>query len=88
MSRSSFTKGLAAGVPASTTISHKLGLVGIASNGIITDEHELHDCGIIYAKNPYVLCVMTHGSSNLSTMENIVADISKAAYENVTSVTQ
>jgi len=83
MSKSGFTQGVYAGVPASTVVSHKLGLVGIAPNGIITDEHELHDCGIIYAKDPYVLCVMTRGSSNLSAMENIVAEISKTVYKNV-----
>jgi beta-lactamase class A len=82
MSGSSFTQGLVAGVPSSTVISHKLGLVGIEGGGAPT-EHELHDCGIVYASDPYLLCVMTRGSSTLPTMEGVIADISKTVYNEV-----
>jgi beta-lactamase class A len=82
LSQSSFTQGIVAGVASSTVVSHKLGLVGIAP-GNVTTEHELHDCGIVYAKDPYVLCIMTRGSSALTTMESIIAQISKAAYSSV-----
>lgn len=82
MSHSSFTQGLIAGVPSSTVVAHKLGLVGIAPNGVTT-EHELHDCGIVYANNPYLICVMTRGASPLATMEGVIANISQAAYQNV-----
>lgn len=82
MSESSFTQGLVAGVPSSTVVSHKLGLLGLQSGGV-TVEHELHDCGIVYAKDPYVLCVMTRGSSTLPIMEGIISDISAVAYEHV-----
>lgn len=82
MSQSSFTQGIVAGVPNSTVVSHKLGLVGFINNGIAT-EHELHDCGIVYGRDPYILCVMTRGSSSLGTMENIIAQISKVAYDHV-----
>jgi len=79
MSQSSFTQGIVAGVPSSTTVGHKLGLVSIQSNGVTT-EHELHDCGIVYASAPYLLCVMTRGSAPLSAMEGVIAQISQAAY--------
>jgi beta-lactamase class A len=84
MSQSSFTQGIVAGLPIPVVVSHKLGLVGIQTNGITT-EHELHDCGIVYANDPYLLCIMTRGSSSLSTMEGIIADISQAAYNKVTT---
>lgn len=84
MSESSFTQGLIAGVPSSTVVSHKLGLTGFDSGGIVT-EHELHDCGIIYARDPYILCVMTRGSSSLSVMESVIADISGIVYGHVES---
>ena len=81
MSQSSFTQGIVAGTPSSTVIAHKLGLV-VVTQGSLTTEHELHDCGIVYApSNPYLLCIMTRGSSSLGTMENTVADIAKAAYQ-------
>ena len=82
LSQVSFTQGLVAGVSSSTVVSHKLGLVGIAPNNITT-EHELHDCGIVYGKDPYLMCVMTRGSAPLSTMEGIVAQLSKAAFSSV-----
>jgi beta-lactamase class A len=82
LSQSSFTQGIDAGVSSSTIVSHKLGLVSIAPNNV-TIEHELHDCGIVYGKDPYVLCVMTRGSASLSTLESIVAQISKATYDSV-----
>jgi beta-lactamase class A len=84
MSESGFTEGLVAGVPSSTIVSHKLGLVGIAPDGITNTEHELHDCGIVYAPDyTYILCVMTRGSSPLLAMENTIADISKTVYNEV-----
>lgn len=84
MSQVSFTQGIVAGVGSSTVVSHKLGLVGIAPNGVTT-EHELHDCGIVYANDPYLLCVMTRGSAPLPTLESIIAQISKVVYQNVQS---
>lgn len=82
MSQSSFTQGIVAGLPSSTIVAHKLGLVGITTGGITT-EHELHDCGIVYANDPYVLCVMSRGTAPLTTMESIIANISQVAYEHV-----
>lgn len=82
MSQSSFTQGIVAGVSSSTAVSHKLGLVGIAP-GNVTTEHELHDCGIVYAKDPYQICIMTRGSAPISTLESIVAQLSAAAYQDI-----
>jgi beta-lactamase class A len=82
LSQSSFTQGLVAGVASSTVVSHKLGLVGIAPNGVTT-EHELHDCGIVYAKDPYLMCVMTRGAGSLQNMESVIAQLSKATYNSI-----
>ena len=87
MSESSFTQGIVAGVASSTVVSHKLGLVGIAPNNVLT-EHELHDCGIVYGKDPYLLCVMTRGSGGLATLEGIISQISAIAYKAVGDGTQ
>jgi beta-lactamase class A len=84
LSQVSFTQGIVAGVASSTVVSHKLGLVGIAPNGVTT-EHELHDCGIVYAPNPYLMCVMTRGSGSLPTMESVIAQLSKVAYQSAES---
>ena len=84
LSQVSFTQGLVAGVASSTVVSHKLGLVGIAPGGITT-EHELHDCGIVYAPSPYLMCVMTRGPGSLPNMESVIAQLSKAAYQSAES---
>ena len=79
LSETSFTQGIVAGVSSSTVVSHKLGLVGIAPSDILT-EHELHDCGIVYATSPYVICIMTRGSAPLTTLESIISKISAVAF--------
>jgi beta-lactamase class A len=82
LSQVSFTQGLVAGVASSTVVSHKLGLVGIAPNNVTT-EHELHDCGIIYGKDPYLMCVMTRGAAPLPALESIIAKLSSATFNSV-----
>jgi beta-lactamase class A len=82
MSQSSFTQGVVTGVPSGTLVSHKLGLVGIG-DGNPAPEHELHDCGIVYGPDTYLICVMTRGSVPLTTMEAGVAAISHAVYQQV-----
>ena len=85
MSQSSFTNGIVAGLPSSTVAAHKLGLVGIQNSTGLTTEHELHDCGIVYAQDPYVLCIMTRGMAQLPTLESILANISQVAYQHVSN---
>jgi beta-lactamase class A len=81
MTQTSFTQGLVAGVPSSTTVAHKFGIVSIY-NGTTVTSRELHDCGIVYApNNSYLLCVMTRGSSDLGSQEQTVGDISRAVYQ-------
>ena len=87
LSTTDFKQGLAAGVPSSTIMSHKFGIVGITQNSIET-ERELHDCGIVYAPNhPYLLCVMTRSSAlpplSLETAEGVIAQISETVYNDV-----
>jgi beta-lactamase class A len=81
MTQTSFMQGIVAGLPSSTTVAHKFGIVSIY-NGTEVTSRELHDCGIVYApNNSYLLCVMTRGSSNLGSQEQTVSDISHAVYQ-------
>ncbi len=87
LSHTSFDKGLVAGVPAGTVVSHKFGEnTAMTSSGTVV-ERELHDCGIIYYPgHPYLLCVMTKGQ-DYPTLETVISDISKMAYGFVQSGT-
>ena len=40
---------------------------------------QLHECGIVYAHDPYSICIMTEGS-DLTTLASVIADTSKAIY--------
>ncbi len=79
LSESTFNDGLRRGVPDNIQIAHKLGERYAESN------YYLHDCGIVYyPKNPYLLCVMTHGE-NIDDLAGIIGQISKDVYEEVDS---
>lgn len=76
LSESTFDKGLAAGLPAGVTVAHKFGEQANADGSA----PELHDCGIVYDQGaPYLLCVMTQGSS-FDQDASVIARISQIAY--------
>ncbi len=76
LSQSVFTKGIVAGVPSNITVAHKFGERGY-NNPAIPDQ--LHDCGIVYAKKPYIVCIMTQGNG-YDAMAGVIATISKMVY--------
>jgi beta-lactamase class A len=80
-----FNKGILAGIPAGTTVSHKFGLTSVARNGLI-NERELHECGIVYhSRHPYFVCVMTRSSSSLPVIEQSLKNISEEIFRTVDS---
>jgi beta-lactamase class A len=87
LSGTTFKDGLVAGVPATTTISHKFGEYTLKlSDGSVVNR-ELHDCGIVYYPvHPYLLCVMTRGS-DFPSLAKTIADTSAIVYRFVSSQT-
>ena len=82
MSKTTFKSALAAGVPSDVIVSHKYGeRVDTDASGTVTAT-ELHDCGIVYAENPYTVCVMTKGypDASESDLASIIKDISALVY--------
>jgi beta-lactamase class A len=80
LATSSFSKGIVAGVPAEIKVAHKFGermLQDIQTGRSL--QKQLHDCGIIYTENPYILCVMTQGN-DFEKQANFIADISTFFY--------
>lgn len=79
LSRAVYRKGLAAGVPPGTPISHKFGVNALPSSGGATVQ--LHDCGIVYSEHrPYFLCVMTRGSDE-QLLAGVIARTSRLVWE-------
>ena len=82
MSKSSFTSGLAAGLPEGVVIAHKFGERPVleGKTGLV----QLHDCGVIYPSNKqnYMLCVMTQGIS-YEKEADFIAEVSKKVYAKI-----
>lgn len=76
LSETEFNDGIPAGLPAGTVVSHKI--------GVWPDQGSVHDCGIVYAKKPYILCVM---SDNTTTQEGnrVIKEISKTVYDYISN---
>jgi beta-lactamase class A len=70
LKRQTFNDGIPAGVPAGTAVAHK--------TGTITAVH--HDAGIVYAKRPYVLVVLTRGLTDEKRSAALIAAISRAVF--------
>lgn len=76
LSKSTYQAGLVAGVPENVRVAHKFGLRKT------NDEIQLHDCGIVYYEQPYILCVMTSGTDQ-TVLESVISDISKTVYDHI-----
>ena len=73
LKESEFKEGIASGVPVGTVVANKFG------ERTVVNSQYLHDCGIVYAKRPYVLCVMTKGT-DFDHLKKIIQDISRIVY--------
>ena len=79
LSRTSFDKGIMAGLPKGVTVSHKFGERAFSDNNI----KQLHECGIVYVSGqPYLLCVMTRGN-DFNEQASVIAGISSIVYKNI-----
>ena len=79
LSKTSFNKGMVAGLPKGVSISHKFGERGFSDSNI----KQLHECGIVYmAGSPYLVCVMTRGT-DFDQLSSVIADISGIIYKEV-----
>ncbi|TAK17152.1 MAG: serine hydrolase [Acidobacteria bacterium] len=75
LKRQKFNDGIPAGVPAEIAVAHK--------TGTITAIH--HDAAIVYAKEPYILVVMTRGMPDEKKSDLLIAEISRIIYRMVTT---
>jgi len=82
LTKTTYTKGLVAGVPQGVIVAHKYG-EHVLAEGAKVQGIELSDCGIVYYPgHPYVLCVMT-SAGDVSSAEKIIAQVSSITYDAV-----
>ena len=75
LTKSTFTEGIYSSIPTDITVAHKFGEnTFIDSDGI--HKAQLHECGLIYRNEPYLLCVMTEGTSQ-DTLPNVIQTLTK-----------
>lgn len=75
LTTSTYMEGLRKQLPPNVIVAHKFG------ERIIGNKAQLHEFGIVFINNnPYLIGVMTSGS-NLKDLQNVVATISKIAYD-------
>jgi len=76
LTRTTFSKGIVAGVPKNVVVAHKFAERAYSSNF----SKQLHDCGIVYfPQNPYLICIMTRGNS-FENLEAAIKTISQKTY--------
>jgi len=79
LSQASYKNGLVAGLPQGTRVAHKFGEYVIPDSNGFQIGVELHDCGYVYAKKMFLLCVMTRGEK-LEDLEKTIKDITNLVY--------
>ncbi len=84
LTESAFTDGATKKLPKDVVVAHKFGERTIVNpdNGV-GEKKQLHDCGIVYAKNgkePYTFCIMTEGD-NFDELKTVIQDVSYKIYE-------
>lgn len=79
LAKVNFPNGIEAGLPKGTTFSHKF---GEREARMEDGNFQVHDCGIVYANNPYLLCIMVQGKEVKSIL-NLIANVSKLVYQRI-----
>lgn len=81
LTQTQFKNGLVGGVASNIPVAHKFG----ERKFLDTGETQFHDCGIVYfPKKPYLLCIMTRGTS-LDNAEKAIRNISQKIYQYIDS---
>lgn len=83
LSQTTFNEGIRANIPKNIAVAHKFGEREIMQKDG-TMLHQLHDCGIVYQPNyPYLLCVMTRGSTDYDKLKEVIQQTSNIIYTEV-----
>ena len=85
LSESEFYEGATKYLPKNVLVAHKFGERTAVNMNNEVKFRQLHDCGIVYAKNgeePYTFCILTEGK-DFENLQKIIQEISKTIYENM-----
>lgn len=75
LTQTTFTDGMLSGLSDNLTTAHKFGEnTFIDPDG--THKAQLHECGIVYRNEPYLLCIMTEGT-NRDSLPGLIQTLTK-----------
>ena len=82
LTQTEFKEGAVAQLPKGVIVAHKFAerTYNDSKTGVLL--RQLHECGIVYAKEPYTFCIMTEGG-DYKDLEKIISDISLIVYEEI-----
>lgn len=84
LTQTTFDKGATSKLPKGTLVAHKFAeRTAVDPNNQNNTKRQLHECGIVYAKNssePYSFCIMTEGGS-YEDLEEVISVISLNIFE-------
>jgi beta-lactamase class A len=84
LAESDFDRGIRAAVPKDIKIVTKFGERSIYTPQKELLERDLHDCGVVYAKEgPFHICIMTRGD-DLDTQAEVIQEVARRVYEAIT----
>lgn len=83
LAQSTFKKWIVAGIPTNIIVAHKFWERVIPyTDG--TQTLQLHDCGIVYTQNPYLLCIMTKAdNAEFDFLQTVITQASKIVFDEV-----
>lgn len=77
LSRGTFHSGIKAFIPSNVMVANKFW-----SREFETGEAHIHDCGIVYTQEPYLVCIMTKWLNRKAQLK-VIQDISKMIFEDI-----
>jgi len=82
LSKTEFKDGITAKLPKDLVIAHKFAERTLVYGNNSVALEQIHECGLIYSRNfkdPYILCVLTEGSS-YNDLKYVLSEISLSVY--------
>lgn len=79
LSKTEFSNGITAKLPKNLTIAHKFAERTLVNGDNSVALEQIHECGLVYLKDPYILCILTEGD-NYEYLEEVIRDISLNIY--------
>lgn len=85
LTKTEFNEGITSKLPKDLKVAHKFAERTLVYDDNSVATEQIHECGLVYLKNfkdPYILCVLTEGSS-YKDLEYVLSEISLSIYNDM-----